>query len=179
MRIRELRESDRPWAIRLVADYFGSPEMVTRGMPNDTRVLPGLVAEAEGRRAGLLLYRLSGDQCEIIALVAPPPRRGIGRALVEALCSRMDTFGCRRVWLVTTNDNEPAQRFFRSVGLQQVAVHKGAVDQARAIKPVIPTHGYGGQAIRDEIEFEVELRARQSTGPEGNASPESPWKPQE
>jgi len=66
--------------------------------------------------------------------------------------------GCRRLWLVTTQDNRSALAFYRSVGWRQVAVHRGAVREARRLKPEIPERGEGGVPIEDEVELELEIR---------------------
>jgi hypothetical protein len=59
------------------------------------------------------------------------------------------------VWLVTTNDNLDALRFYQRRGLRLVAVHAGAVDEARRLKPEIARVGEYGIPIRDEIELEL------------------------
>jgi hypothetical protein len=58
--------------------------------------------------------------------------------------------------LITTNDNTPAQRFYESWSMRCVAVHRGAVTQARILKPEIPAFGGGGVLIEDEVEYEIE-----------------------
>jgi hypothetical protein len=58
------------------------------------------------------------------------------------------------MWLVTTNNNADAIAFYQALGWQQVAVHAGAVDRARHLKPEIPALDERGRPIRDEIEFE-------------------------
>ncbi|MCX7683479.1 MAG: GNAT family N-acetyltransferase [Anaerolineae bacterium] len=63
--------------------------------------------------------------------------------------------GCRRVWLVTTNDNLNALRCYQKRGCVLVAVHQNAVEEARKLKPTIPQTGYEGIPIRDEIELEL------------------------
>jgi hypothetical protein len=70
MLVRELRETDRSWAAAPVAAHFGSAAMVSRGVLHDTDVLPGLVAEEQGERIGLLQYRRAADQLEIVVLIA-------------------------------------------------------------------------------------------------------------
>ena len=62
--------------------------------------------------------------------------------------------GGGRLWLVTTNDNLDALRFYQRRGLRITAVAAGAVDEARKIKPGIPLLGDHGIAIRDEITLE-------------------------
>jgi hypothetical protein len=61
------------------------------------------------------------------------------------------------MWLITTNDNHPAIRFYERRGMSVVAVHRDAVTKARGLKPEIPELGIDGTPIRDEIEFEVRL----------------------
>ena len=43
--------------------------------------------------------------------------------------------------------------------MRLVAVHPGAVDDARRLKPSIPLIGEHGIPIRDELQFELELGA--------------------
>ena len=58
---------------------------------------------------------------------------------------------------MTTNDNLGALRFYQRRGLRLVAVHRGAVDHARAVKPAIPRVGEHGIEIHDELELELAL----------------------
>jgi hypothetical protein len=58
--------------------------------------------------------------------------------------------GCTRLWLITTNDNVDALRFYQRRGFRLAALHAGAVDDSRArLKPEIPEAGLYGIAIRD------------------------------
>jgi ribosomal protein S18 acetylase RimI-like enzyme len=87
-------------------------------------------------------------------------REGIsgGTRLLEAVVDAARAAGCRRAWLVTTNDNAAAIRFYQRRGWRLVALHAGAVDAARAsIKPEIPELGDDDIPIRDELEFELRL----------------------
>jgi GNAT superfamily N-acetyltransferase len=83
--------------------------------------------------------------------------RGVGTTLIEAVKAEAQNNNCQRVWLVTSNDNTDALRFYQKRGFVLVALHLGAVAQARAIKPEIPLIGNNGIAIRDEIELETRL----------------------
>jgi GNAT superfamily N-acetyltransferase len=65
--------------------------------------------------------------------------------------------GCRRLWLITTNDNLPALRFYQKRGFVLVRLHRGAVAGSRRLKPEIPLTGSEGIPIRDELELELEL----------------------
>jgi GNAT superfamily N-acetyltransferase len=67
---------------------------------------------------------------------------------------------CERVFLATTNDNLHALRFYQKRGFELVAVHRGAVNESRKIKPGIPLIGNDGIPIRDEIELEMNLQVK-------------------
>jgi len=58
------------------------------------------------------------------------------------------------IWLVTTNDNRSAQRFFVKLGMTLVAIHRGAIAHARALKPSLPEFGERGVPIEDEYVYE-------------------------
>ena len=63
------------------------------------------------------------------------------------------------MWLVTTNDNTPAQQFYEKCGMKCVEVRKGEIESARKIKPEIPATGIGGVPIEDEWVYEMRLDA--------------------
>lgn len=156
--VRPLAEADRAWANRLIAGRWGSTRMVTRGTLHDMTRLPGLVAWRAGERAGLLTYHLAGDSCEIVSLDSLVAGAGVGSALIAAAQDAARAAGCRRLWLVTTNDNLPALRFWQKRGFRLVAVYSGAVDEARRLKPEIPAVGLEGIPLRDELELALALR---------------------
>lgn len=155
LQIRELREDDRSWATKLVMDYFSGPLLISLGVAHDTRQLPGLVAERDGERVGLVQYAANGREAEVVVLMVTRQRQGIGRRLLEEMRDVAARAGIQRLWLLTTNDNLPAQEFYRRVGWRQVRVHHGSVDAARKLKPAIPLYGHSGVAIHDDIEFEL------------------------
>ena len=79
-------------------------------------------------------------------------------ALVEKIAQKATELGCRRLWLITTNDNVNALRFYQRRGFRLAAVHPGAVDRARTtMKPEIPFVGDYGIPLRDELELEMQL----------------------
>jgi ribosomal protein S18 acetylase RimI-like enzyme len=79
----------------------------------------------------------------------------VGTALINAVIEAARRQGCTRVWLITTNDNLHALRFYQKRDFVLVAVHANAVARARQIKPEIPLIGRDGIPIRDEIELEL------------------------
>jgi GNAT superfamily N-acetyltransferase len=158
MIIRELRPSDIPWAEDTVSEYFGSPRIVSRGVLHYVRDLPGFLAEEGSAPIGLVQYKLSAGQCEVVVLISTVQGQGIGRALLKRVTDQACEAGCTRVWLITTNDNQTAQEFYAALGWKQVAVHLGAMQESRKLKPEIPEFDKHGNPIEDEIEFELKLR---------------------
>jgi GNAT superfamily N-acetyltransferase len=119
---------------------------------------PALVAEAaDGQLQGMLTYVPGQDwrQCEILTLHASEQWHGAGTALIEETGQLARRQGCSRLWVITTNDNVDALRFYQRRGFCLVRVHRGAVDRSRAsLKPEIPRVGAYGIPLRDEIELE-------------------------
>lgn len=85
------------------------------------------------------------------------PGPGVGRVLFDAVTGAARARGCRRLWLVTTNDNTRALRFYQRRGLDLVALHRDAATAARAVKPTLPEYGEDGIAVRHELELELRL----------------------
>jgi ribosomal protein S18 acetylase RimI-like enzyme len=157
MKVRELTTDDRAWVERLVSERFASFRIVSRGVVHDARALPGLISESDGAPVGLLQYRVVGEQFEVVILIAVPPRQGVGRFLLGEAEPIARSHGCKRLWLITTNDNTAAISFYRAIGWQQTAIHRGAMHESRRLKPEIPEFASDGTPIEDEIEFELLL----------------------
>ncbi|MGI9100345.1 MAG: GNAT family N-acetyltransferase [Solirubrobacteraceae bacterium] len=113
---------------------------------------PGLLAEQDGRLAGVLTYVIAGDSCEILTVDATERWHGAGTALVAEVERLARQRGTRRLWVLTTNDNLDALRFYQRRGFHLAELHPGAVEETRArLKPEIPAFGNHGIPIRDEI----------------------------
>jgi N-acetylglutamate synthase-like GNAT family acetyltransferase len=119
---------------------------------------PALVAEESGKLAGVLSYVVSGSACEVLTLHVADPWKGVGSALLAELENLLRKEGCTRVWLITTNDNVDAMRFYQRRGFHLIEVHPGAVDASRKnLKSSIPARGNYGIPLRDELILEREL----------------------
>jgi L-amino acid N-acyltransferase YncA len=124
----------------------------------DARDHPALVAERGGRLAGVLTYILTPQECEVLTLHAVEQWGGAGTALIKAVEDIAKEQRCARLFLITTNDNIDALRFYQKRGYELCGLHPGAVDYSRAhLKPEIPTRGEYGIALRDELELEKRL----------------------
>jgi ribosomal protein S18 acetylase RimI-like enzyme len=117
-----------------------------------------LVAEENRRLVALLTYVVTGADCEVLTLHVDDRRRGLGSTLIAEVKEIARRAGCTRLWVLTTNDNVDALRFYQRRGFRLAAVRAGAVDASRTfLKPEIPAIGAHGIPIRDEIELEQEL----------------------
>jgi GNAT superfamily N-acetyltransferase len=157
LEIREAAPADGAWIREVIVREWATPAVVSRGRLHVAHELPGFVAMSGRKAVGLLTYQIESQQLEVVTLQAFVPRVGVGTALLEAAKSAGRSEDCKRLWLVTTNDNTPAQAFYRAVGLRLAAVHEGAVRASRMLKPEIPALGLNGVPIADELEYEVVL----------------------
>ncbi len=155
--VRDLQPKDQPWLHDFLLTYNHSLRVVSRGTLHDVAQLPGLIATYNELPAALLTYHVADREFEVVTLHAAVQRQGLGARLLAAGRDRARAMGCRRLWLITTNDNEPAIRFYQHQGMTLVAIHHNALEESRKLKPEIPQIGLGGKPLRDEIEFEFRL----------------------
>jgi ribosomal protein S18 acetylase RimI-like enzyme len=155
--VLSMGDEHRPWLAELLAREWGSPRIISRGKMHDALNLPGFVAMAAGAPVGVITYELAHGEAEIVTLNSRSEKQGVGTALVNAVQEAAISAGCRRLWLVTTNDNTDALGFYQRRGFRVVAIHKDAVTAARRQKPEIPMTGAHGIPIRDELELEMRL----------------------
>jgi GNAT superfamily N-acetyltransferase len=152
--IRDMGDGDMEWAEQLIGSDFGGRWQARKGELVDALGHRGLVAVDNADpsvRAGLLTYWADDEQVEIVTFQAVERHRGAGSALLQRL---VELAGGRRVWLITTNDNLDALRFYQRRGFVMSGLFPGAADRARAsLKPTIPAVGDYGIAVRDEIEL--------------------------
>jgi N-acetylglutamate synthase-like GNAT family acetyltransferase len=157
LQVRPLTTEDSAWVEQALMKLWGDTIMVAHGKVYHPQTLPGFIAILKGNRVGLLTYALEEEQCEIVTLDSMKPGIGIGTLLINAVTQAARSAGCKRLWLITTNDNLHALRFYQKRGFRLVTVHRNAVDAARQLKPRILLIGNNQIAIHDEIELEMLL----------------------
>ena len=155
--VRAIEPEDRSWVLGLVRTW-GADFVVSRGRKVFAAELPGFIAfKPDGDRVGLVTYEIIADRCEIVTLDALEKFSGIGSVLTEKVIEAAGSAGCKRLWLITTNDNLDAIRFYQRRGFSLAAVHINTLANSRKLKPSIPEIGCYGIPLRDEIEFEMLL----------------------
>jgi ribosomal protein S18 acetylase RimI-like enzyme len=155
--VRALRDAEREWAAEIVRERWGEI-VIGGGREHRPALLPGIVAEADGERAGLLTYAIDEGGCELVTVDSLSVGGGIGGALVEAAAATARAAGAARLFLITTNDNLPALRMYQRHGFVLAQLRAGAVDEARKRKPQIARTGVAGIPIRDELVLERPLQ---------------------
>jgi len=156
--IQPLNIADREWVSEFMLEHWGSNKAISRGVVYYPQDLPGFVALYEREKVGTVTYNNTGTSCEIVTINCIHPFSGVGTALIEAVRDIALKSGCQRLWLITTNDNMNALRFYQKRGFELVAIHRNALDISRKLKPEIPLTGNDGIPLRDEIELEMILK---------------------
>ncbi len=148
--VRPAGPTDADAVTRLLNEGW-SPLQAVSNRLYDLRTLPCLVAVRDDTVVGMLHYEIVDADIEVVSLRAEPRGGGAGTALMEAAATIGTAHGATRLWLVTTNDNLDAMRFYQRRGLRIQEVRPGGVDAARTLKPSIPLVGEYGIEIHDEI----------------------------
>ncbi len=143
-----------------VADFLrrhNSLAVARRGELVEALRHPAMLAWADDELVGVATYVTDGEACELLTLHADTRLIGVGTALVQAVRARALDAGCGLLWVVTTNDNLDALRFYQRRGLRIVGITPDAMDASRKLKPSIPLTGEYDIPLRDEIELEMSL----------------------
>jgi ribosomal protein S18 acetylase RimI-like enzyme len=155
--IRPIVDADRAPLAAFCQERWNTQIVTSRGKVHEVTKGPGFLSEVDGKFSGALTYDIVGDQCEITWIETLAQNIGAGSALIEAVKEAARAAGCKRLWLVTSNDNTHAIRFYQRRGFVIGAVHLDSIKESRRLNPHIPMHGFDGIPIRDEIEFEMSL----------------------
>ncbi len=166
--IRALQPEDRNWVADFLDKHWLSTKVVSRGQVHYGHLLPGFAAfpglnaeeaDPKAKALGLLIYRLEEDrpQLEIITINSEECNKGVGTALIETLRSVAVENGIKRLWVITTNDNLNALRFYQKRGFHLSALYPNAIIESRKLKPQIPIIGDDNIPLTDELELEMLL----------------------
>ena len=131
--------------------------MVVHGESIDLGKAEGWYACEDDEIIGLITYRITGNEMEILSLDSLRENKGTGTALLQQALSDARNSGLVRVSLITTNDNLHALKYYQKRGFDMIRFYHNAVDEARKIKPEIPLIGMDGIPLKHEIELEYNL----------------------
>lgn len=155
--LRRLTPADLPRLRQFLIEHWGGEEIIARGNIYRPEQLDGFVVEHENEWVGLLTFFVKHDECEVTSLDSLREGKGIGTQLIDKAVEQARAGHCKRLFLITTNDNLQALGFYQRRSFEIVTVYRGAVNESRKIKPNIPLVGMDGIPLRDEIELEIKL----------------------
>jgi len=155
--IRPILDFDLPWIKKTATEFWGSNRAVSHGVLFDITRLPGFLACWGEVKSGLITYNIQKFECEIVSLLSLEQGVGIGTELINAVKFSPQVINCTRLWVITTNDNTHALRFYQKLGFSIKTIYPGAILESRKLKPEIPLIGNHGIPIKDEIELELIL----------------------
>lgn len=151
--LRKTKPSDKDWIDIFITEHWCSNFVVAHGCKYFPGKLQGFAAGYDYERIGLITYQIKNFRCEIVTLNSVIEGKGVGTKLMNLAEREAVKNKCKAVWLITTNDNLRAIKFYEKLGYRLVKVHQNAVEYSRKIKPDIPLIGENGIPIKDELEF--------------------------
>lgn len=158
MLVRQLTVNDLPRLRQFLVEQWGGENIVSRGKVYRPEQLEGFVVEDNDEWIGLLMFFIEDNEFEVTSFDSLREGQGIGTMLLNKAIQESRERDCKRIFLITTNDNLNALGFYQKRGFELVAIHRGAVHESRKIKPGIPLIGMNNIPLRDEIELEMSLR---------------------
>jgi len=157
--IRQVDDAIRERIQPILDETWGAPYLAFNGKLWDSRTMPGFAAVSGDEVLGYLLYEFHSGLCEIMVLESVARNIGIASALIDKVKQAAKAGGVSKIIVQTSNDNAHAFRFYQRRGFTIREVRLGALDEARRLKPSIPLIGEEGIPLRDEIEFEIEVKS--------------------
>lgn len=154
MEIRFIHPEEKDNIKALFIREWNSDRMVSRGHQHFVEQLEVIIAVENTKIVGLLTFSINHKEVEIVSLDSFEEGKGIGTKLLDFILNHFRNLNLDRIWLITSNDNCHAMRFYQKRGWKMVNIHLNAIEQARKIKPEIPILGYDNIPILHEIEFE-------------------------
>ncbi|MDD9269617.1 GNAT family N-acetyltransferase [Paenibacillus sp. GCM10023248] len=151
--LASMSENDLEW-LKEQWLQWGDGTMITKGKKHHIQDLDAFIAWVDDIRVGAAPYRLGIDDCELMSINATVQGIGVGSKLLSTVEQTVKQSGRNRIWLITTNDNVDALKFYQRRGYRIKTINQNAVDEARKLKPAIPKVGYYDIPIHDEIELE-------------------------
>src|ERR1017187_9011189 len=155
--IVDIDNSYRETVRELLSNDWCSDFMVTKGQIHHYDDLDGYLAIDNDKIVGVLTFRKFNDEVEIISLDSFKENTGVGTALLNKVIDFAKQNSIKRLWLITTNDNLNALRFYQKRNWSLTALYRDAVTKTRKIKPIISITGCYDIPLRHEIELEYEL----------------------
>ena len=156
-RIERISNETRNIVNQFFIDNWFSTDMNIRGEIIDGTKLDGFLLQEDNTIIGLVTYIFFGDICEIVSIDSKRENMGIGSAFLKEIEKIAIDNQCKKMRLITTNDNMRALQFYQKRGYYLTKLYPNAMEEVRKQKPSVPLIGENGIPLRDEIELEKNL----------------------
>ena len=156
-KIERISDKTRNLVNQFFIDNWYSTDRSIRGEIIDGTKLDGFLLQEDNTIIGLVTYTFFGDICEIVSLDSKRENIGIGTALLKEIEKIAIDNNCKKMRLITSNDNLNALQFYQKRGYCITKLYPNAMDEVRKAKPNVPLIGENGIPLRDEIELEKQL----------------------
>lgn len=153
----KISEDIRENVNNILINEWGSTDIVIRGKIVDGTKLQGYVALKDNEIIGLITYMIENEECEICSLDSFIENKGIGTSLINKVEEVAKENKCKKLKLITTNDNIRGIAFYQKRGFTITDIYKNAMETSRKIKPQIPICAKNGILNKDEIEFQKSI----------------------
>lgn len=159
MDTRRVTEKNRNMINDFIINHWYSTTMIIRGKEIDMTSVDGFYSSDEDEIVGLITYLFDekSNVMEITSLDSLRENQGIGTILLNRVIEEARKLKCRKIILITTNDNINAMRFYQKRGFDMVHLFHNALEISRKLKPEIPLIGENSIPLMHEIEFEMIL----------------------
>ena len=157
MELKKINQGNRDTINDFIIHQWFTMQMVVHLESIDLGKAEGWYACEDNEIIGLITYRITRNEMEILSLDSLIENKGTGTALLNQTISEARNAGLERVRLITTNDNLHALRYYQKRGFDMIRFYHNALDDARKIKPEIPLIGMDGIPLKHEIELEYIL----------------------
>ncbi|MBF0209235.1 MAG: GNAT family N-acetyltransferase [Oligoflexia bacterium] len=164
IKFRKATADDTRLIKELMDRYWGGEPLIIRGKDYYPSALPGIIVEGDhGQIEAFLFYEIKDraednkKECEIVVFEVLAKFNGTGTMILNQFLEMAKNNGCSRIFLMTTNDNLDALRFYQRRGFTICGIHLNSVAAARKVKPKISLLGDYNIPVRDEIDLELLL----------------------
>lgn len=158
MRIEKIDNLNRRLIDEFILKHWYTTKMIVRGKEIDMTDTEGFYVVECDEIVALITYIIYEDSMEIMSLDSLNENNGIGTLLLEQVVEEAKKSGCKKIVLITTNDNINAIRFYQKRGFDMANLFRNAMEVSRRMKPEIPLIGDNSIPLRHEIEFEMVLK---------------------
>lgn len=123
-------ELEGAYSLHTAAFHQGTPDFMSfegfkaLALAKNTHLL--VICRAQGGVLGYILYRLTGDEAELLSIVVEKSKQkqGLGRKLVAEMLSRLKAAGCDALFLEVSEENHAARALYRAFGATIVGLRK-------------------------------------------------------